>query len=70
MHLRPTSKSEKALWGRPSGLPQSFRPARNFTQTRGLFFEDAAALYLSAGSAGDLVAGPRTNRVFDRVRFE
>ncbi len=23
--------------------------------------------YLSAGSAGDLVAGPHTNRIFDRA---
>ncbi len=41
------------VWGRPSGLPPGFRPARNFT---------------SAGSAGDLVAGVLTNRVF-RVVF-
>ncbi len=40
------------VWGRPSGLPLGFRPARNFT---------------SACNAGDLVASPHTNRVFDRA---
>ncbi len=45
MALRAAKADEDAtqpVWGRPSGLPPGFRPARKFT---------------SAGSAGDLVAG-------------
>ncbi len=55
MALRAAKGDEDAtqpVWGGPSGLQPGFRPARNFT---------------SAGSAGDLVAGVLTNRVFDRA---
>jgi hypothetical protein len=51
----PASNHKKTLCGWASALPPAFRPARNFT---------------SAGSAGDLVAGPHTNRVFGKVVTE
>jgi hypothetical protein len=76
MDLRSTSNHEKpsdppavSPWGRPSGLRPGFRPARSFPVTSGRFFNGAAVLplgaerHVTAGSAGDLVAGDSANCV-------
>ena len=61
MALRAAKTDDDAA---PSAWGPGLRLERGFPVTSGRFFKGAADLYVSAGSAGDLVARDPANRVF------